>query len=99
MRRQMRYFVASIDEVDRLIRRVRDLIPGKLHRIISDLTRYCRNCSKAASHFYYKFQTKRCVRLFNWMAMSLGQNQISIYQGQVHDCEDWLNVALTTLSL
>ena len=99
MRRQMRYFVASIDEVDRLTRRVRDLIPGNLREIISDLTRYCRRRGRKVSDFYYRFQKEFSVRLLNWMAMSFGRNQISIYQGQLDDCEDWLNIALMTSSL
>jgi hypothetical protein len=100
MRRQMRYFFARIDEVEAMNGRLQALVPETLHRIISDLIRYCRIRGATGSKYYDRFEKKIAVRLFAWFAIStMNHNQTARIQTYINDCEDWLDIAVMTLSL
>jgi len=82
-----------------MVWRLQCLIPPRLCRITDYLCEYCRERSKTIDDFYDKLKRKFAVRLFNWIAMSLGQNKVDECQAQLDDCEDWLNIARLTIRL
>jgi hypothetical protein len=99
MGEQMNSFSRRIKKMVRIIKRLQDLVPGKLLKIIKRLIKYCRERRESGSNYYYNYETKFCARFWTWVALSMGQNQSAEIQTHIDHCEDWLDVARMTLPL
>lgn len=99
LRELRKELLKSIDAMDEREICSSCVISLKLRQIAKSLSSFGRNLIKKAKRFNKKYQSNFAVRFFHKIASDVGFNLITKYHTLLLDCQQWVDVTLSTMNV